>query len=162
MPIPYNRNPYIDAGYIEDFMKNEYIKYKNGESIDDDFKGNGLNTDMAAFKELAELGLKNIAESLHDKRVSNNDSEIQLRAKFLNKIIFLIDKEQAAKTPSPPRMSRSHRPSRRHRSVSPTQHTLGYGRDRSSGGKRTRKHKRSKHKRSKHKRSKHKRKHKKA
>ena len=134
-------------------MKNEYIKYKNGESIDDDFKGNGLNTDLDAFKELAELGLKNIAESLHDKRVSNNDREIQLRAEFLNKIIFLIDEEQAAKIPSPPRIRRrSQRPSRRHRSVSPTQHTLGDGRDRSSGGKRTRKHKRSKHKRSKHKR----------
>ena len=134
-------------------MKNEYIKYKNGESIDDDFKGNGLNTDLDAFKELAELGLKNIAESLHDKRVSNNDREIQLRAEFLNKIIFLIDEEQAAKIPSPPRMRRSHRPSRRHRSVSPTQDTLGDGRVRSRGGKRTRKHKRSIRKR-KHKRSK--------
>jgi hypothetical protein len=143
MPIPYNRNPYIDVGYIEDFMKNEYIKYKNGEDIDHDFEGNGLNTDLDAFKELAELGLKNIEETLKDKRVSNNDREIQLRAKFLNKIIMLIDKEQAAKIPSPPRMSRTRRPSRRRRSVSPMQNTLGDGRVRSSGGKRTRKHKRS-------------------
>ena len=109
--------------------------------INNFFKDTENNNDMDKYEKI--LKQKQYTTSI---QFGNNAPEL----KFYDKLLSLIEerRKQITKTPSPPRITRSHRPSRRHRSVSPTQHTLGDGRDRSSGGKRTRKHKRSKHKRS--------------
>jgi hypothetical protein len=104
--------------------------------INNFFKDTENNNDMDKYEKI-------LKQKQYTTRIQFGNNAPEL--KFYDKLLYLIEqrRKQITKTLSPPRITRSHRPSRRHRSVSPTQHTLGDGRVRSSGGKRTRKHKRS-------------------